>query len=300
MRIAILVTAFNRPKELRSCLDALKNVENQIIVSIDGPRNNRDRDLIEECKAVIEECLPDKTITWFANENRGCYRSVTEAITRTLVDYEAVIVIEDDIVVANDFVSFTELALTEFSSNKSIGSVCGMNLVPDQNLEHPESVARLSIYADSWGWATWSDRWEDFVHAESLMNIERGITTLPMNIISWGAWKKILKSVYKGEIDSWAYRWMWTNWKKERLHLVFNINLVSNIGFGVNSTHTKEKLPNLVYFVKSETFELAFEREPYYDKSADKWMEHNVFKTDLVSRLVFLRQRILSPLKRHQ
>jgi GR25 family glycosyltransferase involved in LPS biosynthesis len=300
MRIAILVTAFNRPKELRLCLEALKNVENQIIVSIDGPRNNRDRDLIEECKAVIEESLPDNGILWFANENRGCYRSISEAITRTLVDYEAVIVIEDDIVVANDFVPFTALALTEFSSNKSIGSICAMNLVPNQNLEHPKSVARLSIYADSWGWATWRDRWEDFVHVESPIDIEKSIKTLPMSMVSWGAWKKILKSVYRNEIDSWAYRWMWTNWKKDRLHLVFNISLVSNIGFGVNSTHTKKKLPNMVYSANSKSLELTFKQVPRYDKSADKWMERNVFKTDLVSRLVFLRQRIFSKLKRHQ
>lgn len=299
MLIAILVTAFNRPKELRLCLDALKNIEIQIIVAIDGPRNNRDRDLIEECKAVIEECLPATTITWFANENRGCYRSVSEAITRTLEDYEAVIVIEDDIVVASDFVPFTILALKKFSSNKSIASICGMNLVPDHNLEHPESIARLSIYADSWGWATWRDRWRDFVHVEPLENIEIGITTLQMNTISWGAWKKILKSVYKGNVDSWAYRWMWTNWKMNRLHLVYNVNLVSNVGFGVNSTHTKEKILHLVYPTNSESLELGFVQEPNYDKSADRWMECNVFKTNLVSRLVFMRQRIFAQLKRH-
>ena len=54
------------------------------------------------------------------------------------------------------------------------------------------------------------------------------------------AWDKIFNSVYRGEIDSWAYPWMASIWYKGGLTATPNVNLVSNIGFGSNATHTND------------------------------------------------------------
>tara|TARA_B100001250_G_scaffold400925_1_gene412141 strand:- start:145 stop:489 length:345 start_codon:yes stop_codon:yes gene_type:complete len=40
------------------------------------------------------------------------------------------------------------------------------------------------------------------------------------------------------KIDSWAYPWTLSVWKKEGLTVTPNMNLVKNIGIGENSTHS--------------------------------------------------------------
>ena len=47
--------------------------------------------------------------------------------------------------------------------------------------------------------------------------------------------------MYLKKIDSWAYPWTINVWHKNGLTVTPNVNLVSNIGFGLNATHTKNK-----------------------------------------------------------
>ena len=47
------------------------------------------------------------------------------------------------------------------------------------------------------------------------------------------------QKVKSGEIDTWDHQWTFSCWAQNGLAIVPDINLVSNIGFGENSTHTK-------------------------------------------------------------
>lgn len=51
----------------------------------------------------------------------------------------------------------------------------------------------------------------------------------------------IFQAVYDGKIDTWAYQWMYTVLARNGLSILSNINLVSNIGFRIESTHTRDK-----------------------------------------------------------
>ena len=41
------------------------------------------------------------------------------------------------------------------------------------------------------------------------------------------------------QIDTWDYQWSFALWNVKMLTITPNINLVKNIGFGVDATHTK-------------------------------------------------------------
>ena len=51
---------------------------------------------------------------------------------------------------------------------------------------------------------------------------------------------KIFHITYDGKIDSWGYVWAYTCFINGGLCVLPNVNLVSNIGFGENSLHTKD------------------------------------------------------------
>jgi hypothetical protein len=54
-------------------------------------------------------------------------------------------------------------------------------------------------------------------------------------------WTKIFNSVYTNQIDTWDYQWTIACWLQNGLSIFPNTNLISNIGFSPQATHTKEK-----------------------------------------------------------
>lgn len=56
-------------------------------------------------------------------------------------------------------------------------------------------------------------------------------------------WEQIFDRMYREEIDSWAYSWKASAWYHGGLTATPNVNLVSNIGFGSDATHTQDESP---------------------------------------------------------
>lgn len=52
-------------------------------------------------------------------------------------------------------------------------------------------------------------------------------------------WRRCFDAVYRGEIDTWDYQWNYCCWINSGLAITPEVNLISNIGFGINATHTK-------------------------------------------------------------
>ncbi len=54
-------------------------------------------------------------------------------------------------------------------------------------------------------------------------------------------WTNIFERVFlEGKPDSWAYIWTFTCWSQSGLTILPNYNLISNIGFGEDATHTQQ------------------------------------------------------------
>jgi flavin-dependent dehydrogenase len=54
-------------------------------------------------------------------------------------------------------------------------------------------------------------------------------------------WEVIFDRMYQSKIDTWDYPWLASLLYKGGLTITPNKNMVSNIGFGAHSTHTKSK-----------------------------------------------------------
>jgi glycosyltransferase involved in cell wall biosynthesis len=284
-QIPILINAFNRPRNLEACLDSLSRVSNPIYIYIDGPRADSPSDLklINDCERVARASSLNIKRIEVSETNLGLCHSVSNSITKVLGEHESLIVLEDDLIVSPDFVNFMERALIYFEADKSIGSICGANSVPMSEIENSDSPFRLSIYADSWGWGTWGDRWEDFIFHEG-DSFEKSFFPGSLTKFSVFIWRRTFRKVYNFQIDSWAYRWMWSNWKKKRSHLVSNSNFVQNRGTGMDATHTKGLVFEKSFEKPHKNWEHDWPR-PQIDERADRWMEKNHFRTNLISYL---------------
>jgi len=280
----ILVTAFNRPENLDEVLSSLVEFDTRIYVALDAAKIDDELNSakVEDCKKIISKYALILTATKIADFNQGCYVGVTSAIEWAFQFEEKLVILEDDILIDLNFMSFATEMLKRFESDFHIGGISAMNMVPKEYQANPQDAFRLSIFTSSWGWATWRNRWVDFEHQMDPFKTE---------LWKWPAkhwtfwnkryWRNIFIGVNKVNSDSWAYRWQYTNWINQRLTLVPNKNFSLNIGFGLDSTHTKDSMPpwwlpkSIYQYDASRDTSVLFEP----DSIADHWMEKHHYRT---------------------
>jgi len=56
-------------------------------------------------------------------------------------------------------------------------------------------------------------------------------------------YSKMMDDTYTGNLNAWGLAWMYTAWKRRALSIAPAVNLISNIGFGPDATHTRKVDP---------------------------------------------------------
>ena len=98
-------------------------------------------------------------------------------------------------------------------------------------------------------------------------------------------WTTIFNKVYSGKIDTWDYQWAYANWVNNRVGILPTVNLISNIGFGLDATHTvrASDLANLP--TKSLRFPLHHPSELIKNSKADEFTRNNWFTRPLWKKI---------------
>jgi hypothetical protein len=280
----VIVTAFNRPGHLENLLNFLISQNRTILVSLDraAPSDEKNYNKNLECIKILEEKNSFLKSVRIAHEPQGCFKGVSKGITWAFSIYECLIILEDDILPSVEFLEFQDEMLSRFENQKEIGSIAGTNIVPAYAQSSPKKPYRYSVYTSSWGWGTWRDRWDSYITdlAEFPNNWESEITsTLSSATVKY--WKNIFQEVHESKIDSWAYRWLYSNMKNSRLQIIPNVNLALNNGFTPEATHTTDSIPPFWLPVatgpKPKNLEVSIRK--HVDAKADTWMEKNHFRT---------------------
>ena len=115
-----------------------------------------------------------------------------------------------------------------------------------------------------------------------------------------------MQDVYEGTDDVWDIQWFYTNFLHGRLTIIPNINLVKNMGFDDNATHTFGRVYSYIKF--SKTGDLLFPlSHPYFCKAnyfADQLVSYKVFSNKFynffynkVFNYLFFVNRVISKIK---
>jgi hypothetical protein len=87
---------------------------------------------------------------------------------------------------------------------------------------------------------------------------------------------EIVNDVYADRIDTWAYPWTACVWYHGGLTATPNVNLVSNIGFGVEATHTTSGNSPLAEMNTEALGEICHPSLIEQDVDADRYVfDHN-------------------------
>lgn len=262
----LLIFVYNRGELTKQMLCAVNKNDmarhTDLYVFSDGPKKESDIEKVMAVRTVIHDFSKDnnfKTIHVFeAEENKGLANSIISGVTQIINKYGNVIVLEDDLIVANNFLEFMNDCLDFYKENNKIWSIGGTTY----KLKSLENYSK-DIYAcyrgESGGWATWSDRWGkvdwDVTDYDAFMNDSRRKARFRR-----GGYDMVsaLQMQMEGKTDSWAIRWCYQQAKENMYTILPKINLVMNIGWEGSGTHSG----NRDYFhteLSDEKFEYILE-----------------------------------------
>jgi hypothetical protein len=238
----ILFLIFNRPKETQLLFNAIREAKpKKLYVAADGPRNNGKDDLIcKKTKDVLNQIDWDcELITLFRKENLGCGKAVSSAITWFFENEEEGIILEDDCLPSADFFRFTDEMLDRYRTDDRIGHICGCNF--QEGIIRGEGDYYYSKLTHVWGWASWRRVWNKYDF--SMNGLETAIEDDFLAALIDNKWNKnalynAFTSTKLGEIDTWDYQYMFLNQVNSHLSVIPNYNMISNIGFNADGTHT--------------------------------------------------------------
>ena len=237
----VVIFAYRRPEHLRNTLASLMRCEgfaqSPIIVYCDGPRDDTEVESVAATRMLAKSLLGEQAEYHFSEENLGLSRSVIAGVSETVDRFGRVIVVEDDLELHPDFLTFMNQGLQHYGMNEYVYQVSGyMFNVPE--LKTRQSALFLP-FPVSWGWATWKRAWDKFDPQASDWETLFTDKNLRHQFNLDGAYDyaTMLVKQMSGRGDSWAVRWYWTVFNAKGLVLFPSTSLVSNTGFDGSGTH---------------------------------------------------------------
>ena len=245
-KIPILLIIWKRPKVTLKLLQVLKKLKpSNIYIACDGPKQN-DYENIEKVKLTRE--LVEKEINWtkdiktlYSDINLGCKYGVSKAITWFFENESEGIILEDDCIPHLDFFVYCENLLHKFKDDERVWCISGSNHL---GKSIGKSSYFFSRYNHCWGWASWRRCWEKYDVEMSLWPEYEASKLLESNFPDkkeYSYWKSFFNKFYNdGCSNTWDYQWFFCSLINQGLTAIPNQNLIDNIGFGADATHTKK------------------------------------------------------------
>jgi len=240
----IVLFVYNRPSHTKQTIEALQknNLANdsELFIFCDGPRGEKDLAKLKEVHQIIDNVSGFKNVVVKKlSLNRGLANSVLAGVGEVINRYGKVIVLEDDIVTAANFLDFINQSLEFYKEDKRIFAITGFNY---PNYKNPKNYSSDVFFVQgrmsSWGWGSWKDRWnqvdfavKDFDEIKSNKGKQKEFRKCGDNFF------EMLENQIRGKIDAWDIQISWTMFKKNMSCVVPVSTLVKNIGFDASGVH---------------------------------------------------------------
>jgi len=214
----------------------------RLYISADAPREKVPED-INKCRKAREII---NNIDWkcdvhtkFNEKNLGCKLAVSSAIDWFFSNEENGIVLEDDCLPANSFFWFCQELLEYYKYDSRVMHISGTNLLGETSVG--DGSYFFSKRAITWGWATWRRSWQfydlrmkslpEFIAQDKI----KSIYNLPY---LQNTYLNAYKIMHNGEGDTWDWQWIYAVMCQNGLAIIPNKNLIKNIGFREDASHT--------------------------------------------------------------
>ena len=286
---SVLFLVFNRPETTIQVFETIRQAKPpRLYVAADGAREDKEGELekVKQVREIVNQVDWDCEVkTLFRDKNLGCKIAISSAIDWFFEQEEMGIILEDDCLPHPTFFRFCEELLEKYRDDERIAMISGNNF--QFGRKRTNYSYYFSRYPHIWGWASWRRAWKNYdVDMKIWSEIRNGnwLQDLFKDKKSVQYWVNIFEKTYQGKINSWGYRWTFSCWIQNALTVIPNVNLVSNIGFGMDATHTKAttKLSN----ISTSPIEFPLKHPNFIirDTLADDFTQRNIFELSIITR----------------
>lgn len=298
----ILFLIFNRPDTTKVVFEQIRNIKpSKLFIAADGPRECKvdERENCEQTRKLVLENIDweCQVFTLFRDKNLGCKYSVSQAITWFFDNVDQGIILEDDCLANVSFFNYCEVLLNRYKDNLQIMHIGGNCFIEENSLNNNESYY-FSNYVDIWGWATWKRAWKQY--DVNLKNFSyKTCKVLLDNKFKSKAeskyWLSLFESAKNNQIDTWDYQWVYTVYYNNGISITPFRNLISNIGFGPNATHTFDNNSILASYPTKEISEILHPMNITVNKDLDHalFIKYYYTHVNFITRIKIAFKKIL-------
>ena len=207
----IALFTYLRVNTLKKTIKYLKKNEvsksSLIYIFSDNCKYKKDIKKIKKVREYLKKINGFKKVHLIKRKkNFGLAKNITKGINHVMKKHKKIIVLEDDIIVSENFLYFMNLCLNKFKKEKKLWHINGWNY----GFSFPNSNYNTFFWRGMicWGWATWKDRWKYYnKNPEFLMkNWDRKKINKFNLDNSVDFWSQV-RSNYNKSINTWAIFW---------------------------------------------------------------------------------------------
>jgi hypothetical protein len=239
----VVAVVYNREQRVMELLDVLRAARPRVLfLAADGPRpgDAADAQRCEATRTAISRIdWPCEVVEDFADDHLGCAARVVSALDRVFATVDRAIVLEDDVRPAWSFFPFCDAMLDRYADDERVMHVDGGNRLGAWRPEDADH--HFAHHGNVWGWATWARAWAHYdvtldryrTPAARAAIEERALDDAHRTLLAW------MLDCEPGVFgDAWDYQWTLARYAAGGLSVVPARNLVTNVGFGTDATHT--------------------------------------------------------------
>jgi FkbM family methyltransferase len=241
--VNIAFSIFNRPDTTAQVFEAIRKAQpSRLFIIADGPRPDRQGEQ-ERCQATRD--IVDSQIDWpcdvfrnYSEVNLGCRLRMATGYDWVFQHVEHCILLEDDCLPHPSFFPYCQELLHRYKDDERVMAISG------DNFQNGRKRTPYSYYFSGivhvWGWATWRRTWRKYDIATKLWpEIKHGgwLSDIWNDPEIAAMWTRNFDASHTG-YNSWDHQLSFALQTNHGLCVLPSNNLVSNIGFGPEATHT--------------------------------------------------------------
>lgn len=288
----VLLIIFNRPDKVKRLINSLREVKPaKVYVSADGPRDAvpTDSSRCALARDVIGQIdWPCEVVTNFHERNTGADFGPEKALNWFFNNVDEGIVLEDDCIAHPDFFRFAKEMLDKYRDNNQVMMISGNNF--QNGIIRGDGSYYFSKYPSTWGWASWKRAWKyydtktsdyrEFINKNKLGDICQ-------SRVEKKYWTRFFDKINRGELKHWDIKWIFAIWNNDGVSITPNVNLVQNVGFGKDATHTF-KHDDAMVVKTSSVGEIIHPSNITINKEADAYLFKHIYEFTLRKKFFYL------------
>lgn len=244
--VPVALFVYNRLSHAEKTLLSLANNEiafrTNLYIFSDGAKNEIDVVKVNEVRQMIKQFVQSgqfkKVIVVESFKNKGLAKSIIEGVSQVFETHSSVVILEDDLLFAEDFLGFMNKALVFYESDASVGCVTGYNPLKKMPVGFDDDIYIMPRNC-SLGWGTWKKVWmnvdwdsKDYKNFKSNLLKRRKFNACGMDRASR------LDRQIKKNAQSWSIRFGYDLFNKNLMTIYSAQSKISHFGWDGSGTHS--------------------------------------------------------------